>query len=87
MSTSPRNRPASEALVAGAVVVLGSATPSMESFANAKSGKYTLLELPERVDNQKMPRVRVVVEVPKKLTKKQEELLREFARQTGESAS
>ncbi|MGH7989155.1 MAG: replication restart helicase PriA [Limisphaerales bacterium] len=43
-----------------AVVVLGSATPSMESFYNCKKGKYTLLELPERVDNQKMPRVRVV---------------------------
>jgi primosomal protein N' (replication factor Y) len=43
-----------------AVVVLGSATPSLESYHNAKRGKYTLLELPERVDNQKMPRVRVV---------------------------
>lgn len=46
--------------LAGAVVVLGSATPSMESFANAKSGKYTLLELPERVDNAKLPTVEVV---------------------------
>ena len=43
-----------------AVVVLGSATPSMESFYNCKRGKFTLLELPERVDNQKMPYVRVV---------------------------
>ncbi|HXR47448.1 MAG TPA: primosomal protein N' [Candidatus Limnocylindrales bacterium] len=43
-----------------AVVVLGSATPSLESYYNCKKGKYTLLELPERVDNQKMPRVRVV---------------------------
>jgi primosomal protein N' (replication factor Y) len=43
-----------------AVVVLGSATPSLESYYNCKSGKYTLLELPERVDNQKLPRVRVV---------------------------
>jgi primosomal protein N' (replication factor Y) (superfamily II helicase) len=43
-----------------AVVVLGSATPSLESFYNCKRGKFTLLELPERVDNQKMPRVRVV---------------------------
>jgi primosomal protein N' (replication factor Y) len=43
-----------------AVVVLGSATPSMESFYNCKRGKFTLLELPERVDNQKMPCVRVV---------------------------
>jgi len=43
-----------------AVVVLGSATPSMESFYNCKKGKFTLLELPERVDDQKMPLVRVV---------------------------
>ena len=42
------------------VVVLGSATPSLESYYNCKKGKYTLLELPERVDNQKMPHVRVV---------------------------
>ena len=44
----------------GAVVVLGSATPSMESYYNCKIGKYTLLDMPERVDNQKMPVVRVV---------------------------
>ena len=44
----------------GAVVVLGSATPSLESFYNCQHGKYSLLELRERVDNQKMPRVRVV---------------------------
>jgi len=43
-----------------AVVVLGSATPSLESFYNCKRGKFALLELPERVDNQKMPHVRVV---------------------------
>jgi len=43
-----------------AVVVLGSATPSLESYHNCKKGKYTLLELPERVDNRQMPRVRVV---------------------------
>jgi primosomal protein N' (replication factor Y) len=44
----------------GAVVVLGSATPSMESFHNARLGKYTILEMPTRVDDQKMPLVRVV---------------------------
>jgi primosomal protein N' (replication factor Y) len=43
-----------------AVVVLGSATPSLESYHNTIKGKYALLELPERVDDQKMPRVRVV---------------------------
>jgi len=44
----------------GAVVVLGSATPSLESYYNCKQGKYALLDLPERVDNQKLPHVRVV---------------------------
>jgi primosomal protein N' (replication factor Y) len=44
----------------GATVVLGSATPSMESFYNCGRGKYTLLEMPERVDQVKMPVVRVV---------------------------
>ena len=43
-----------------AAVVLGSATPSLESFYNCKKGKFTLLELTERVDDQKMPHVRVV---------------------------
>ncbi|HZY09807.1 MAG TPA: primosomal protein N' [Bacteroidota bacterium] len=43
-----------------AVVVLGSATPSFESYANAMNGKYTLLELPERVDNAKLPLVEIV---------------------------
>ena len=43
-----------------AVVVLGSATPSMESFYNVQRGKYALLELPTRADDKKMPIVRVV---------------------------
>lgn len=43
-----------------AVVVLGSATPSLESYHNARVGKYKLLEMPTRVDDQKMPLVRVV---------------------------
>ena len=43
-----------------AVCVLGSATPSMESFYNVQRGKYTLLEMRLRVDDQKMPIVRVV---------------------------
>jgi primosomal protein N' (replication factor Y) len=44
----------------GAVVVLGSATPSMESFYNVHREKYQLLELRSRVDDQRMPIVRVV---------------------------
>lgn len=37
------------ASLAGAVVVLGSATPAMESFYNAQNGKYTYLRLPDRI--------------------------------------
>ena len=44
----------------GAVVVLGSATPSLESYYNCVKGKYTLLRLPERADDKKMPVVRIV---------------------------
>ncbi|HXS68228.1 MAG TPA: primosomal protein N', partial [Candidatus Polarisedimenticolia bacterium] len=44
----------------GAPVVLGSATPSLETYFNCRKGKYALLELPERVDDQKMPHVRVI---------------------------
>ncbi len=44
----------------GAVCVLGSATPSLESWTNARSGKYGLLELPERVGGQPLPPIRVV---------------------------
>jgi primosomal protein N' (replication factor Y) len=48
------------AVIEGAVCVLGSATPSLESWANARSGKYALLELPERVGGQPMPPIRIV---------------------------
>lgn len=44
----------------GAVVVLGSATPSFESYANAETRKYTLLEMPDRVDHATMPMIRIV---------------------------
>jgi len=44
----------------GAVVVLGSATPSLESYYNCGKGKYTLLQLPERADDKQMPVVRIV---------------------------
>ncbi|MCG6795165.1 primosomal protein N' [Geobacillus sp. YHL] len=41
-------------------VVLGSATPSLETFARAAKGVYELLELPERVSRQGLPSVHVV---------------------------
>ncbi len=44
----------------GAVVVLGSATPSLESYQNARRGKYRLLELPSRVAERPLARVELV---------------------------
>ncbi len=38
----------------GAAIVLGSATPSLESFHNAKSGKYRYLQLQNRIENRPM---------------------------------
>jgi len=48
------------AKIAGCAVVLGSATPSMETFYNARTGRYTLLQLAERVDNRPLPTVEIV---------------------------
>lgn len=44
----------------GAVVVLGSATPSLESRFNVERGKYVLVELPERIENRPMPEVHLI---------------------------
>ncbi|ANT64973.1 replication restart helicase PriA [Prosthecochloris sp. CIB 2401] len=44
----------------GAVCVLGSATPSFESYTNALGGKYRLLQLPNRVDHAAMPALKLV---------------------------
>jgi len=61
---SPRYHARDAALVrareAGAAVLLGSATPSMESLANAGRGRYTLLTLDERVEARPLPSVTVV---------------------------
>ncbi len=43
-----------------ALVILGSATPSLESAFNAQRGRYELLELPERVDDRSLPAVELV---------------------------
>jgi primosomal protein N' (replication factor Y) len=44
----------------GVPVVLGSATPSLETLANAARGRYRRIVLPARVDRRKLPVVRVV---------------------------
>jgi primosomal protein N' (replication factor Y) len=48
------------AKIAGATAILGSATPSMESFHNAESGKYSYLGMPGRVEDRPMPDVETV---------------------------
>lgn len=44
----------------GCPVVLGSATPSLESFQNARAGKYDLIRLTERADGQSLPLIRII---------------------------
>lgn len=48
------------AKMANTVVVLGSATPSLESYFNAKKNKYALIELPDRVEQRPLPEVEIV---------------------------
>ncbi|MFY9791135.1 MAG: primosomal protein N' [Candidatus Sulfotelmatobacter sp.] len=48
------------AKMANAVVVLGSATPSLESYFNAKKNKYVLVELPDRVEQRPLPEVEII---------------------------
>ncbi len=57
--------------IENAAVLLGSATPSIESWNNAAIGKYTLTSLPERADNAQMPFIRIV------------DMRQEFIRQKG----
>lgn len=44
---------------AEATILLGSATPSLESFDNAHKGKFHLLHLPERIEGKPLPRVEI----------------------------
>ena len=61
---SPRYHAREVALVrareAGAVAILGSATPSLESRYNVERDKLTLLELPHRIEDRPLPKVEVV---------------------------
>ncbi|MDR2862175.1 MAG: primosomal protein N' [Syntrophobacterales bacterium] len=46
--------------LSGATVVLGSATPSIQTFFHAQLGRYTYLSLPDRVENRSLPEVTIV---------------------------
>ncbi len=63
-SPAPRYHARDVAIMRGKLqvvpVLLGSATPAVESYHNALSGKYTLLQLPERIEARAMPLVTIV---------------------------
>jgi primosomal protein N' (replication factor Y) len=48
------------AKMANVIAVLGSATPSLESYYNAEKHKYTLLEMPDRVEQRPLPEVEII---------------------------
>jgi primosomal protein N' (replication factor Y) (superfamily II helicase) len=55
-----RNVAVVRAKFSNAAVVLGSATPSLESYFNAKKNRYALLEMPDRVEKRPLPEVELV---------------------------
>jgi len=57
---SARDVAVMRARIESAAVVLGSATPSVESYFNASIGKYRHLELPRRIDDVPMPPIEIV---------------------------
>ena len=63
-SEAPRYHAREVAIVrardAGAVCVLGSATPALESWHNARAGKFRLVSLPDRIENRPLPPVRIL---------------------------
>ncbi len=48
------------AKLSGAAAILGSATPSLESYNNAQTGKYVYLSLPDRINRLPLPSVKIV---------------------------
>lgn len=56
------------------VVILGSATPSITSYAHAQSGKYTLLTMTERVGSRSLPAV-TLVDLNKKQAKDHKKII------------
>ncbi len=73
---TPKYNARDSAIVLGKIkncpVLLGSATPSIESMHNAVNGKYRLLSLPERVDNAKLPKIELVNIIVERKKKKME---------------
>ncbi len=44
----------------GIPILMGSATPSLESWSNAERGNYTILSMPNRVENRPLPAVKII---------------------------
>ncbi|NOX18163.1 MAG: primosomal protein N' [Chlorobi bacterium] len=55
-------------------IILGSATPSIESRYNAETGKYEYLELKERIDDAKLPHIRLIDITAEKKKKRMEHI-------------
>ncbi len=75
---SPRYRAAEvakkRAEISGAAVVLASATPSVESYYKAKNGEYTLIEMNERYNKNKMPDI-IISDMRSELSKGNKSML------------
>ena len=73
------------ARMSGATVVLGSATPSLESYFNAQRNKYTLLELPDRVEQRPLPEVEILdMKEEFRATGREQVISRQLAAEIGE---
>ena len=76
------------AKMCNAAVVLGSATPSLETYYNGVHGKYKLLELPERIEKRPLPQVEILdMREEFHRTKKDEVLSRKLVEEIGERLS
>lgn len=65
-------------MIENAVVVLGSATPSVESLYNANAGKYELLEIKNRADGANLPKIKIIDMVD---ARKQGQIINSFSKE------
>jgi primosomal protein N' (replication factor Y) len=73
------------AKMANAAVVLGSATPSLESYYNAQKGRYSLIELPDRVERRPLPEVELIdMKAEYQETGKEQAVSRKLAEEIGD---
>src|SRR5580700_11553455 len=73
------------AKMCNAVAVLGSATPSLETYYNATQGRYKLMELSERIEKRPLPEVKILdMRAEFQRTKKEEVLSQKLVEEIGE---